>query len=362
MITQALFAMLLALAVSLLLTPVVRKLAVKINALDAPDERKVHQGLMPRLGGLAVYTGFAAVALLMCSHNMALTGLLVGGLLIVLLGIVDDIRGLPAKVKLAGQILAALAVIPFGIQVSFVTNPLSDGIVYLGVLAIPVTVFWIVSVTNAVNLIDGLDGLAGGVTVIAALTIAAVAWQQGVFFGGLNSLFEVAVLALILAGAVLGFLRYNFYPAKIFLGDTGSMFLGYCLAVLSIMSATKSAAAIPVFIPIVILGIPLLDTFFAIVRRRCNNRPIFKPDKEHVHHRLMAIGLSHRQTVLAIYGISIFMGASAYLLNIITTDRAVLLLAVLSLIIIIAANKIGITGQKNRVAREVANSKRKYEL
>lgn len=358
MLTQALLAMLLALVVSLLLTPVVRKLAIKINAMDTPGERKVHLKVMPRLGGLAVYASFAIVVLLISPHNMALAGLLLGGLLIVLLGLVDDTRGLPAKVKLAGQTVAALAVVPFGIQISFVTNPLSDGMVYLGLLAIPVTVFWIVAVTNAVNLIDGLDGLAGGVTVIAALTIAAVAWQQGVFDGGLNSLFEVAVLALILAGAVLGFLRYNFYPAKIFLGDTGSMFLGYCLAVLSIMSATKSAAAIPVFIPIIILGIPLLDTFFAIVRRRCNKRPIFKADKEHMHHRLMAIGLSHRRTVLVIYGISIFMGASAYLLNMITTDRAILVLAVLSIIIIIGANKIGITGYQSSPTRKEVKVKR----
>ena len=179
---------------------------------------------------------------------------------------------------------------------------------------------------------------------IAALTIAAVSWKQGMLDGVNNS--EVAILALILAAAVLGFLRYNFHPAKIFLGDTGSMFLGYCLAVLAVMGLTKSAAAISVFIPIVILGIPLLDTFFAIVRRCYNGQPIFQPDKNHLHHRLMAMGLSHRQTVLVIYAISGLLGGSAYLLNIIATDQAVLLLVLISIIMIIGANKIGVVGKK----------------
>lgn len=334
----------LAFVLALVITPWVKRLAIKINAIDKPNARKVHKCLMPRLGGLAVFVSFALVALLTRPLTIQLTGLLFGGLLIVLLGILDDTKGLSAKVKLAGQIIAALAVIPFGIQVDFITNPLSGGVIALGILAIPVTVFWIISVTNAVNLIDGLDGLAGGTSMIAALTIAAVSWKQGMLDGVNNS--EVAILALILAAAVLGFLRYNFHPAKIFLGDTGSMFLGYCLAVLAVMGLTKSAAAISVFIPIVILGIPLLDTFFAIVRRCYNGQPIFQPDKNHLHHRLMAMGLSHRQTVLVIYAISGLLGGSAYLLNIIATDQAVLLLVLISIIMIIGANKIGVVGKK----------------
>lgn len=334
----------LAFVLALVITPWVKRLAIKINAIDKPNARKVHKCLMPRLGGLAVFVSFALVALLTRPLTIQLTGLLFGGLLIVLLGILDDTKGLSAKVKLAGQIIAALAVIPFGIQVDFITNPLSGGVIALGILAIPVTVFWIISVTNAVNLIDGLDGLAGGTSMIAALTIAAVSWKQGMLDGVNNG--EVAILALILAAAVLGFLRYNFHPAKIFLGDTGSMFLGYCLAVLAVMGLTKSAAAISVFIPIVILGIPLLDTFFAIVRRCYNGQPIFQPDKNHLHHRLMAMGLSHRQTVLVIYAISGLLGGSAYLLNIIATDQAVLLLVLISIIMIIGANKIGVVGKK----------------
>lgn len=358
MLTKAAVGLLLALVISLVITPWVRRLAIKINAMDKPDERKVHRGLMPRMGGLAVYISFAIAALVVCPINLSLIGLLFGGLLIVLLGIIDDTRGLSAKVKLGGQILAAMAVIPFGIQMEFITNPLTGGIVALGIFAIPLTVFWIISVTNAVNLIDGLDGLAGGTSMIAALTIAAIAWQQSTVFGSTPGMSEMAVLALILAGSVLGFLRYNFYPAKIFLGDTGSMFLGYCLAVLAVIGLTKSAAAISVFIPIVILGIPLLDTFFAIVRRCYNHKPIFQPDKEHLHHRLMAIGLSHRQTVLVIYGISFILGGSAYLLNIVTTDQAMILLAALSILIIVGANKIGVTGKK----APASTTQRNYEI
>lgn len=345
MLYEAAIGVILACLLALVVTPWVKRLAIKINALDKPNARKVHKGLMPRLGGLAVYFSFAAAVLLTRPLTIQLAGLLFGGLLIVLLGMVDDTKGLSPKAKLAGQILAALAVVPFGIQVEFITNPISGGVITLGILAVPVTVFWIISVTNAVNLIDGLDGLASGTSMIAALTIAAVSWKQGVIHDGAFNNAEVALLALVLAGAILGFLRYNFHPAKIFLGDTGSMFLGYCLSVLAIMGLTKSAAAISVFIPILILGIPLLDTFFAIVRRCYNGKPIFEPDKSHLHHRLMALGLSHRQTVLVIYAVSALLGGSAYLLNIITTDRAIMLLVGLSIIIIFAANKIGVTGR-----------------
>ncbi|MEG6615156.1 MraY family glycosyltransferase [Peptococcaceae bacterium 1198_IL3148] len=355
MLIKASAAAVLAVVISLLVTPWVKRLAIRVNAMDVPDKRKVHTGLMPRMGGLAVFISFAVTALIVRPLTPALAGLLLGGLVIILVGIVDDIKGLSPKQKLVGQIVAALMVIPFGIQVEFVTNPISGGIVGLGILAIPVTVFWIISVTNAVNLIDGLDGLAGGTSMIAALTIAAVAWKQGQLYGGSATHTEVAVLGLILACAVLGFLRYNFFPAKIFLGDTGSMFLGYCLAVLAVMGLTKIAASISVFIPIVILGIPLLDTFFAIVRRSLNGKRIFQPDKEHLHHRLMAMGLSHRQTVLVIYGISAVLGASAYVLNLVTTDHAVLLMAGLSLIIIIGANKVGVTGGKATVKNEQQN-------
>lgn len=339
-------AFLLALVVALFVTPWVRKVAFKIGAVDQPDQRKVHSKIMPRMGGLAVYIAFAVGALLTQQLDNRLIGLLVGGLIIVSLGILDDTRGLPAKVKLVGQIAAAAAVIPFGIQVDFITNPLNGHLVHLGAWGIPVTIFWIISVTNALNLIDGLDGLAGGTSFIAALTLAAVTWQQAYLLGGLGM--DVVSLALILAAAILGFLRHNFYPAKIFLGDTGSMFLGYALGTLAVMGVAKAATAISVIIPMVILGIPLLDVFFAILRRYQSQRPIFQPDKEHLHHRMMALGLSHKQTVLVIYVINLVLGISAFLLTVITTNQAVLLLFILAVVIIVAANKIGIIGKATR--------------
>lgn len=329
-------ALVLAVVLGWAITPWVRKRAFTWGAVDKPDTRKVHKELMPRMGGLAVFLAFVPAVLLSQDMDLPLWGLLTGGALIVVLGIADDIRGLPAKVKLAGQIAAASVVVPFGIKVEYITNPLSGDLLYLGWLAVPVTVFWLVAVTNAINLIDGLDGLAGGVSCIAALTLAAVAWTHGPEMTG------VVLLALTLAAAVTGFLRHNFHPAKIFLGDCGSMFLGFTLAGMSIMSFTKSATAISVIIPMVILGLPLLDTFFAIIRRYHKHRPIFQPDKEHLHHQLMAMGLSHRQTVLAIYAVSLVLGMSAVVLNLVSTDQAVILLVILSIAVIWLANRVGI--------------------
>lgn len=346
-------ALILAVILGYLLTPRVRGLAFSWGAVDKPDARKVHKEPMPRMGGLAVYLAFIPAVFLSQDMNLSLWGLLAGGTLVMGLGIIDDIKGLPAKVKLLGQIAAALAVIPFGIKVNYVTNPLSGDLFYLGWLAVPVTVFWLVAVTNAINLIDGLDGLAGGVSCIAALTLAAVAWTHGPDMTG------VVLLALILAAAVLGFLRYNFHPAKIFLGDCGSMFLGFTLAAMSIMSFTKSATAISVIIPLVILGLPLLDTFFAIVRRYHRHRPIFQPDKEHLHHQLMAMGLSHRQAVLAIYGVSAVLGMSAVVMTLISTDQAAVLLVILSVAVIWLANRVGVIGGRERTI--VSAEKRRQE-
>ncbi|WP_003543736.1 glycosyltransferase family 4 protein [Desulfotomaculum nigrificans] len=347
-------ALLLALGMALLFTPWVRKAAFKIGALDKPEQRKVHSKIMPRMGGLAVFLAFALTTLLTQQLDNRIIGLLFGGLLVVLLGMLDDTKGLPAKVKLVGQIAAAAAVIPFGVQVEFITNPINGQLLHLGLWGVPVTIFWIISVTNAVNLIDGLDGLAGGTSFIAALTMAAVAWQQASLLGGVGM--EVVALALILAAATLGFLRYNFYPARIFLGDTGSMFLGYALATMAVIGVTKAATAISVIIPMVILGIPLLDVTFAILRRYQSHRPIFQPDKEHLHHRLMALGLSHKQTVLAIYGVNLVLGISAFVLTLVTTSQAVLLLFILAVVIIVSANKIGVIGKVGRPTVSVSQN------
>ena len=219
------WAFLIALIVALAVTPGVIVLAGKTGAMDAPDARKVHKGPMPRIGGLAIYVGFMAAMAAMLNFgdlppevSNGVKGLLIGGTLIVLIGLIDDYKNLPAKVKLLGQIAAACVVVYFDVRIDFITDPFGD-FLYLEYLAAPATVFWIVGLTNTVNLIDGLDGLAAGVAVIASITIFLVALQQEVMV--------VALFTAALAGSALGFLRYNFNPARIFMGDTGSMFLGF---------------------------------------------------------------------------------------------------------------------------------------
>lgn len=351
---KMLLGLLLAGGITLAATPWVRRQAFRWGAVDRPNARKVHKGVMPRLGGLAVYAGFVTAVLVTIQPTRSLYGLLLGMTLIMLLGALDDIRGLSPRVKLAGQVAAALVLLPLGVQVYFVTNPFNGHIVDVGWLGIPITIFWVVAVTNAVNLIDGLDGLAGGVSCIAALTMAVVGWTQWQVFGAAGQR-EIIMLALLLAAALLGFLRYNFHPAKIFLGDSGSMLLGYTLAVMAIMGLTKSVTAVSVLVPLVILGIPLLDTFFAVLRRYHRHRPIFQPDKEHLHHQLLALGLSHRQAVLVIYGISALLGASAVVLNLVATDQALALLVVLAVVVIAAANKVGVIGRAPEKDRQMSS-------
>ncbi|TLM98394.1 undecaprenyl/decaprenyl-phosphate alpha-N-acetylglucosaminyl 1-phosphate transferase, partial [bacterium] len=273
---------------------------------------------------------------------------LLGGSIIVLLGILDDVRDVSPRLKLLGQITAAAVAVIFGIEVDVITNPFGGVIVlnWQGIpIGIPLTILWIVGITNALNLIDGLDGLAGGLSAIAALTLAVIGWREGSP--------EIVLPAMILAAATFGFLRYNFYPAKIFMGDSGSMFLGYILACLSVIGVTKTATVVSVFIPILILGIPIFDTLFAIIRRYINNQPIFKADKDHLHHRLLEIGFTHRQTVLAIYGVNLVLGASAIWLTDMATDQAVMISIGLILAIFIGADKIGVLRRKPAAQRSL---------
>ncbi|TYO94796.1 MraY family glycosyltransferase [Desulfallas thermosapovorans] len=348
----------LALVLGYLVTPGVRVLAVKAGALDHPDPRKVHNGVMPRMGGLAVYLAFVPGVLLLRylfpGAVLPVWGLIAGATVMLLVGVLDDIRGISPRVKLLGQVVAALVVIAFDIQIHYITNPLTGQMLFLGLLSIPITVFWVVAVTNAVNLIDGLDGLAGGVSCIAALTMAAVAWTQGHIFG-VGGMPEMIMLALVLVAAVTGFLKHNFHPATIFLGDSGSLFLGFTLAVMSIMSLTKSATAVSVIIPLVILGVPLLDTFFAVIRRYNKHKPIFQPDREHLHHQLMAMGLSHRQTVLVIYAISAFLGLTAVVLNLVSGDHALVMLVILAMVLIYLADRVGVLGFSHRMRHRMTD-------
>lgn len=322
-----------ALAVSYLITPRVKDLAIKAGAMDAPDARKVHTKPIPRMGGLAIYVAFVLAVLASVQISREIAGLLTGGTVILIVGVIDDLKQLPPKVKLLGQIIAAAVLILFDIRIDWLTNPFGD-MVYVDYLAIPLTILWVVGLTNTVNLIDGLDGLAAGVSTIASITILLVALQQ--------NFWTVAILTAALAGSASGFLQHNFNPAKIFMGDTGSMFLGYMLAAISILGAVKSAATIALIVPIMALGLPIMDTAFAIIRRYMSGRPIFKPDRGHLHHRLLEMGLTQKQAVLLMYVISGCLGLSAIALTEVNKVIGAFIVVVILGVAFIGARKIGV--------------------
>ncbi|WP_324825507.1 MraY family glycosyltransferase [Sinanaerobacter sp. ZZT-01] len=309
--------------VSLLCTPLAIKIAPKIGAVDIPkDARRMHTKPMPRFGGIAIFLG--TIAALFVSLYVALPAivqylpdgepiekmfaLLAGGTLIYFVGIVDDLRGLPPKVKFLLQIICASVVFAAGIRISFITNHFGDGHGYLPfVISYFVTVLWIVGITNTINLIDGLDGLAAGVAAVASFAIAYTAYIHGMY--------TVTMAMLACAGGALGFLPFNFYPAKIFMGDAGSLFLGFMLAAVSIIGPVKGATILATVVPVLVLGVPIFDTAFAIFRRIINKRPIMEADKGHLHHRLMAAGMGQRRSVLTLYGISAIMSVAAILFS-----------------------------------------------
>jgi len=301
------FIFLTAFVLALIFTPVAIWIAPKIGAVDIPkDARRMHTKPMPRFGGMAIFIGAMAAIIVFMGNDPRVIGILIGGICVYALGVVDDLKGMPAKVKLLGQIGCASIVFSFGIRIQFITNHFGDGHSYLvGVTSFIITIIWIVGIMNTVNLIDGLDGLAAGVAAIASLSICYTAYIHGMY--------EVTLAMLAIAGGALGFLPYNFHPAKIFMGDSGSLFLGFMLAAFSIMGPVKGATIVATIVPVLVLGIPIFDTAFAILRRLINRRPIMEADKGHLHHRMMAVGLGQRRTVLMIYGISAVMGIAAVL-------------------------------------------------
>lgn len=331
------FPFLLAALVSYVLTPYIKKLAFMIGAIDKPDNRKVHKRIMPRLGGLAIYIAFMIAAVMSLELTRDIIGILLGGTVIVGVGVLDDKYQLPAKVKLLGQIAAACVLVLFGIKIEWVNNPFG-GYLYTDWLAVPLTVFWVISFTNVVNLIDGLDGLAAGVSAIASVTVILVAVQMGYY--------HIAVMTAALAGGIIGFLRYNFNPATIFMGDTGSMFIGYMLAAISVYGAVKTAATVALIVPFIALGLPIMDTAFAIMRRYSNGRPIFQPDKGHFHHRLLAMGMSQKKAVLVMYCITAALGIGAVLWAEVDGFYAALIIAVIITAVAVGAKKIGILNDK----------------
>ncbi|WP_042471058.1 glycosyltransferase family 4 protein [Bacillus ndiopicus] len=321
---------------AIVLTPLVKRLAFRIGAVDAPNYRKVHARIMPRLGGLAIFGAFLIGLAVLRPENEYTLAIILGATIIVATGVVDDMYEISAKAKLIGQIAAA-AVIVFvgGIDIDFINLPFG-GMLNFGFLSIPFTIIWIVGITNAINLIDGLDGLAAGVSAIALITLAGMAFSMGNIF--------VLVMAAILAMSTLGFLFYNFHPAKIFMGDTGALFLGFMIAVFSLLGF-KNVTVISFIIPVIMLGVPISDTFFAIVRRVRMKQKWSDPDKSHLHHRLLDMGFSHRQTVLIIYGIASMFGLAAVIFSMSTVWGAILLVTVILVAIELFVEIIGLAGK-----------------
>jgi len=324
---------------SILITPLVKKLAFRLGATDRPNKRKVHAKIMPRLGGLAIYISFMLGLLIMNPYSQYHYGIMAGGLVIVLTGILDDIFELSARIKLFSQIAAALLVVLWGgVHVDFINLPFG-GMLEFGPFSIPITILWIVGVTNAINLIDGLDGLAAGVSSIALISISGMAIIMGDVY--------VMTIGFILLVSTLGFLMYNFYPAKIFMGDTGALFLGYMIAVLSLLGF-KNVTFISFIIPIIILGVPMTDTVFAIVRRLVKKTPLAAPDKSHLHHCFLNLGFTHRQTVLLIYAISAMFGLAAFIFSLTTMWGSLLLITIILLSIELIVESVGLIDKNYR--------------
>jgi UDP-GlcNAc:undecaprenyl-phosphate GlcNAc-1-phosphate transferase len=323
--------------VTIIVTPFVIKLAYRLNVTDKPNLRKVHSKIMPRMGGLAIFLGVLVGYFVSGLYMEKVMSISFGALLIIILGLLDDKFELSAKIKFIAQILIATIVVRSGLHLE--VNQL--GIPFLGdvsvegnILGSIITVIWIVGITNAINLIDGLDGLSAGVSTIGIGTIAVLAFA--------NDKLMILTFCLIIMGATIAFLFYNFHPAKIFMGDTGALFLGYSIAVLSLLGAYKSVTLFSVVIPIIILGVPVFDTLTAVMRRIVNKRPISSPDREHLHHRLIDLGLSQRATVLLIYAFGLLFSSAAILLSKATMWNTVIIISVLLIVLEVIAEFLGI--------------------
>lgn len=331
-----------ALAISLMTTPLVIKFAAKIGAMDVPtDNRRMHKEPVPLLGGLAIYFAFVSTLLVFVRPDRQVTGILLGGTFIIIGGVVDDLRPLKPKEKLLLQIIGACIVAYFGIGIKYVTNPFDRayGRSDIGWLSLPATVFWIVGITNAFNLIDGLDGLAAGIAFISSVTLFAISLM--------NDRTMAVVMTATLAGCTLGFLPYNFNPAKIFMGDSGAQFLGFMLAVISIQGAIKSAAAIVIMVPVLVLGLPIYDTLTSMFRRMMDKKPVMQADKGHIHHKLMDMGLTQKQAVFVLYAISALFGVSAIFVMELNMLRGFAVVIIVFFFILMLTRKMGMLKRKN---------------
>lgn len=326
-----------AMLISLTATPLVKKMAVKIGAVDIPkDNRRMHNKPIPTIGGVAIYIGFIIVMLLKKSLvTDAQWGLMCGATIVLIGGVLDDKYDLRPWQKLIFQISAAVCLLVAGVKIEVLTNPFGSGFssIDIGKLYIPLTILWVVGLTNAINFIDGLDGLAAGVALISTLTILIISI--------LEHRVEAAYMTAILSGSILGFLPYNFNPASIFMGDTGAQLLGFILAAISIDGTVKSATAIAISVPILALGLPIFDTLFAMVRRKVNGKPMMQGDRGHLHHRLLDMGMSQRKAVIIMYLISAALGGISIIAMIVSSKNSYFLLAVVILIIVSICWKLG---------------------
>lgn len=291
----------------------IRRVALNLGLVDRPGGRKIHKSPVPRVGGIALYFGGLIGALPFLTENHETVGLLLAATFVMLIGLLDDLIDLQARIKLAGQIVGCLILLAAGVQIDFVTDFITGkGLVALGLLTWPLTLLWVIGLTNTVNLVDGVDGLAGGIVFIALSTLLAVRLvtphlHEPELIG------NVLVLTASTMGALLAFLRFNIYPAVIFMGDSGAYFLGFMTAALSVAGATKGSILFPLVVPLIALGLPVLDVFFAILRRYSKKVPIFQADKEHLHHRLLQKGFSQRDTTRFLWMVSACFGFVAVL-------------------------------------------------
>jgi UDP-GlcNAc:undecaprenyl-phosphate GlcNAc-1-phosphate transferase len=317
-------------AVAILATPAVIRLARRVGTLDQPGPRRIHAQPVPTMGGLAValaVLGVAWVARLLPGpagllEARPLLGLTIAAIPILAMGAVDDARGVKPWHKLAVQTMAALVLVLFGYGVPLITNPLG-GAFTTGVLNVPLTVIWVVVVINAINLIDGLDGLASGAVLIASMSLWWVARTHGDFY--------VMFVSALVSGATLGFLRYNFPPARVFMGDTGSNFLGLVLAATSLLENRKGTAAVTLLFPLVAMGLPIADSVLAFARRALRGTPVFRPDSEHIHHRLLRLGLSPRNALFVLWYLCLYLGVMAVVLAALPREYAWMMLGLLAL-------------------------------
>lgn len=314
-------AIMLAALVAFTFTPAVSVLAYRIGAIDVPkDNRRMHKHPIPRIGGLAIFGGFIVATLVFCELTPELITIYVGGLIIIAVGIIDDAIGINAWLKLLAQVCVAFVAVWQGVVIEHIS--LFGKYVHFGAWSIPITVIWIVGLTNAINLIDGLDGLSCGVSAISSLSLLIVMLLQTPID------MPMAMVTAAVVGSCVGFLPFNFNPAKIFMGDTGALFLGYTMAIISVSGVFKVHTVISFAIPMAIFALPLLDTTFAFVRRILHGRSPFSADRGHIHHRLMDLGFSQKQSVCILYAICAILGTSAVMFSGETYDKALLIIAV----------------------------------